>query len=40
MHYNLSMTCETNCSFAYLWNGAFNDIYYFHTANVFLENYL
>ena len=35
MHYNLSMTCETNCSVAYLWNGAFNDIYYFHTANLF-----
>ena len=33
--YNFSMTCETNCSVAYLWNGAFNDIYYFHTANLF-----
>ena len=35
MHYNFSMICETNCSFAYLWKGAFNDIYYFHTANLF-----
>ena len=29
------MICEPNCSFAYLWKGAFNDIYYFHTANLF-----
>ena len=35
MSYNFSMICEPNCSFAYLWKGAFNDIYYFHTANLF-----
>ena len=35
MHYNFRMICEPNCSFAYLWKGAFNDIYYFHTANLF-----
>ena len=35
MSYNFRMICEPNCSFAYLWKGAFNDIYYFHTANLF-----